>query len=112
MWTDAVAASRGPSSEGILGTVQQVLHHADKGHVYWTLLATNVEDLSYSLTPPARLKYFSDKNNNNKLSSTQKINCVQQGDRRVHSSNCTTGLHRKGQTGRTPTEWSRGLGPA
>lgn len=75
-------------------------------------LQTNVEDLSYGLMTPARLKYFSDKNNNNKLSSTQKINCVQQGDRRVHSSHCTTGLHRKGQTGRTPTEWSRGPGPA
>lgn len=49
-----------------------------------------------------QLKYFSDKNNNNKLSSTQKINCVQQGDRRVHSPHCTTGLHRRGQAGRTP----------
>lgn len=66
-------------------------------------LQMNVEDLNYGLMPPARLKYFSDKNNNNKLSSTQKINCVQQGDRRVHSSHCTTGLHRKGQTGKTPT---------
>lgn len=36
-------------------------------------LQTNVEDLNYGLMPPARLKYFSDKNNN-KLSSTQKIN--------------------------------------
>lgn len=56
------------------------------------------------------LNTSSGKNNNNKLSSTQKINCVQQGDRRVHSSNCTTGLHRRGQTGRTPTQGHRAQG--
>lgn len=66
-------------------------------------LQTNVEDLSYGLTPPARLKYFSDKNNNNKLSSTQKINCVQQGDRRVIA------LHHRATQERTDRQDTNGV---
>lgn len=54
-------------------------------------LQVNTEIKNHILAPPAQLKYFFDKNNNNKLSSTQKINCAQQSDRRVHSSHCTEG---------------------
>ena len=53
----------------------------------------------YIRTPPAQLKYFFDKNNNNKLSSTQKINCAQQSDRRVHSRHGTGAGRGAGGTG-------------
>lgn len=48
------------------------------------------------LTPPAQLKYLFDKNNNNKLSSTQKINCAQQSDRQEGPFNA---LHRGARQG-------------
>lgn len=48
------------------------------------------------LTPPAQLKYLFEKNNNNKLSSTQKINCAQQSDRQEGPFNA---LHRGARQG-------------
>lgn len=63
----------------------------------------------YILTPLAQLKYFLTKNNNNKLSSTQKINCAQQSDRRVHSLHCTEGLDSGGRGGQSSGSEGHGL---
>lgn len=68
--------------------------------VSWNSCKRMLKIKKYILTPLAQLKYFFDKNNNNKLSSTQKINCAQQSDRRVHSLHCTKGLDGRGRQGR------------
>lgn len=70
-----------------------------KTHVYCNSHKRALKMKNHILTPPAQLKYFFDKNTNNKLSSTQKIKCAQQSDRRVHSLHCTKGWAREGRPG-------------
>lgn len=76
--------------------IPRVPHHGTKCHVDWNSSCKPMVKIKNDiLTPPAQLKYF-DKNNNNKLYSTQKINSFQQSDRRVHSLHCTRG-HMEGE---------------
>lgn len=64
-----------------------------KPHVYRNSWSRGMLDIENSiLAPPAQLKHFFDKNNNSKLSSTQKISCAQQSDRRFHSRHGTRDL--------------------
>lgn len=78
-----------------------------KTHVYYNSYKRVLKMKNHILTPLAQLKYFFDKNNNNKLSSTQKINCAQQSDRRVHSLHCTKGWVREGRLGQL-RRWEHG----